>query len=59
MPGESFTFTRLSMLIGPMNFHHSYGGKEDGGAAGNRTRVQFAYYVGVYPHSPVARTLPI
>ncbi len=51
MPRESFTFTRLSMLIGPIPYKPG-----NGGAAGNRTRVQFAYYVGVYPHSPVART---
>ena len=56
MPGESFTFTRLSMLIGPIGPVETEG---NGGAAGNRTRVQSAYYVGVYPHSPVARTLPI
>jgi hypothetical protein len=55
MPRESFTFTRLSMLIGPIKPNS----RADGGAAGNRTRVQFAYYVGVYPHSPVARTDPI
>ena len=46
--GESFTFTRLSMLIGPIKILEYQG---NGGAAGNRTRVQFAYYVGVYPHS--------
>lgn len=50
---ESFTFTRLSMLIGPMG---SPKRETDGGAAGNRTRVQFAYYVGVYPHSRLPGT---
>jgi hypothetical protein len=44
------TFTRLSMLIGPMQSRDNSG--EIGGAAGNRTRVQSAYYVRVYPHSP-------
>ena len=34
-------------------------GKEFGGAAGNRTRVQSAYFVRVYPHSPANRTLVI
>jgi hypothetical protein len=38
------------MLIGPMQSHDNLG--EIGGAAGNRTRVQSAYYVRVYPHSP-------
>lgn len=38
------------MLIGPMQSHDNLG--EIGGAAGNRTRVQSAYYVRVYSHSP-------
>ena len=37
------------MLIGPIRSHDNLG--EIGGAAGNRTRVQSAYYVRVYPHS--------
>lgn len=37
------------MLIGPMQSHDNLG--KIGGAAGNRTRVQSAYYVRVYPHS--------
>ena len=47
---KAYTFTRLSMLIGPMQSRDNSG--EIGGAAGNRTRVQSAYYVRVYPHSP-------
>jgi len=37
------------MLIGPITVPRNR--EKNGGAAGNRTRVQFAYYVGVYPHS--------
>ena len=37
------------MLIGPMQPADNAGGV--GGAAGNRTRVQSAYYVRVYLHS--------
>ena len=37
------------MLIGPMQPADNAGG--GGGAAGNRTRVQSAYYVRVYLHS--------
>jgi hypothetical protein len=50
MPRESNTFTRLSMLIGPMPSRDN-AGKGIGGAAGNRTRVQSAYYERVYLHS--------
>jgi hypothetical protein len=56
MPRESNTFTRLSMLIGPMLPKSELvlpaitRGKI-GGAAGNRTRVQSAYFVRVYLHS--------
>ena len=49
MPRESNTFTRLSMLIGPILPGDNPEG--DGGAAGNRTRVQSAYYARVYLHS--------
>jgi len=45
-PRESNAFTRLSILFGPKAKV-----KPCGGAAGNRTRVQFAYYTHVYPHS--------
>ena len=38
------------MLIGPMLPRDT--GREIGGAAGNRTRVQSAYYTRVYLHSP-------
>jgi hypothetical protein len=38
------------MLIGPMQPADNAG--RCGGAAGNRTRVQSAYYVRVYLHSP-------
>lgn len=37
------------MLIGPMQSQITW--ERFGGAAGNRTRVQSAYYVRVYPHS--------
>jgi len=50
MPSESHVFTRPSMLIGPMISADNAG--ENGGAAGNRTRVRFAYYTRVYRHSP-------
>ena len=43
------TFRRLSMLIGPILSGDTRG--KNGGAAGNRTRVQSAYYVRVYLHS--------
>ena len=49
-PRESYAFTRLSMLIGPVLVPDN--GRRVGGAAGNRTRVQSAYYARVYPHSP-------
>ncbi len=49
MPEESNTFTRLSMLIGPVLLRDNLG--RIGGAAGNRTRVQSAYSVRVYLHS--------
>ena len=42
------TFRRLSMLIGPKLTGDTREGF--GGAAGNRTRVQSAYYVRVYLH---------
>ena len=42
------------MLIGPMLARDNRG--KIGGAAGNRTRVQSAYDVRVYPHSPANRT---
>ena len=42
------------MLIGPMLSGDTRG--KNGGAAGNRTRVQSAYDVRVYPHSPANRT---
>ena len=48
---KAVAFTRLSMLIGPMLPRDT--GREIGGAAGNRTRVQSAYYARVYLHSPV------
>ena len=53
-PEESNTFRRLSMLIGPMLARDNRG--KIGGAAGNRTRVQSAYDVRVYPHSSASRT---
>lgn len=57
MPRESNTFTRLSMLIGPVLTGDDPG--RIGGAAGNRTRVQSAYYVRVYLHSRANPTLSI
>ena len=38
------------MLIGPVISADN--AEEIGGAAGNRTRVRFAYYTRVYRHSP-------
>ena len=49
MPRESNVFTRLSMLIGPSLSGDTR--RKIGGAAGNRTRVQSAYYARVYLHS--------
>lgn len=50
MPGESNAFRRLSMLIGPARPGDNP--VKIGGAAGNRTRVQSAYFARVYLHSP-------
>ena len=47
---KAVVFTRLSMLIGPVPSRDT--GRRFGGAAGNRTRVQSAYYTRVYLHSP-------
>ena len=47
---KAILFTRPSMLVGPIPSADNAG--ENGGAAGNRTRVRSAYYKRLYRHSP-------